>query len=170
MAHEHEHTNPTNGAGYEVEDASVREIVFTGIGLAVGTIIVCFAVAGLLKVLTATGAAERQPITQIPVQQTFPPGPRLQEKPWLEMQELRKKEQEALTTYGWVDKNAGKVRIPIDQAIDIVAQRGLPTRAQGAQTGAGAPKTGVTPANAPPQAGLAPPKGAGAKNANANPK
>jgi hypothetical protein len=31
-----------------------------------------------------------------------------------------------LNTYGWVDKNAGKVRLPIDRAMDELAQKGLP--------------------------------------------
>jgi hypothetical protein len=33
-----------------------------------------------------------------------------------------------LDNYGWVDKNAGIVRIPIDEAIRLTLQRGLPTR------------------------------------------
>jgi len=35
-------------------------------------------------------------------------------------------EQEKLATYGWVDRNAGVVRMPIDQAMRLVAQRGVP--------------------------------------------
>ena len=37
----------------------------------------------------------------------------------------------ALRSYGWVDKNAGIVRIPIDEAIRLTLQRGLPTRKGG---------------------------------------
>lgn len=124
MAHDNSHN--TNGAGYEVEDASVKEIVFTGIGLAVGTIIVCFAVAGLFKVLTATVGQHEQRATQIPTARAFPPSPRIQDRPWLELQDLRRHEDEVLSTYGWVDKNAGKVRIPIEQAMQEVVQKGLP--------------------------------------------
>jgi hypothetical protein len=149
MAHDHEHK--ANGAGYEVEDASVREIVFTGVGLAVGTIIVCFAVAGLFKVLTATEVSSRQPLTQVPAGQSFPPTPRLQEKPWLELQGVRAHEDQVLTTYGWVDKNAGKVRIPIDKAMDIVVQHGLPMRTEGAPGGTGSPKTGRNEGAVPSQ-------------------
>ncbi len=141
MAHDHEHK--ANGAGYELEDASVREIVYTGIGLAIGTIIVCFAVAGLFKVLAAANQADqRQPTTELPAAQSFPPGPRLQEKPWLELENLRKHEDQVLTTYGWADKNAGKVRIPIDRAMQIVIERGLPVRQEVAQAGTGKLRTG----------------------------
>jgi hypothetical protein len=34
-----------------------------------------------------------------------------------------------LSSYGWVDREAGIVRIPIDRAMDLLAERGLPARA-----------------------------------------
>ena len=42
---------------------------------------------------------------------------------------MRAAEQQVLTTYGWVDRNAGVVRIPIDEAMKLAIQRGLPARA-----------------------------------------
>ena len=57
-----------------------------------------------------------------------PPGPRLQTNPRDDMRELRARDEEILTSYGWVDKNAGIVRIPIDEAMKLVVQRGLPAR------------------------------------------
>ena len=33
-----------------------------------------------------------------------------------------------LEHYGWVDKNAGVVRIPVERAIDVLAEKGLPYR------------------------------------------
>lgn len=41
---------------------------------------------------------------------------------------LRATEAAALTTYGWVDKDKGIVHIPIDKAMELLLQRGLPTR------------------------------------------
>ncbi len=34
-----------------------------------------------------------------------------------------------LKSYGWIDRDKGVVRIPIDRAIEILAERGLPVRA-----------------------------------------
>ena len=42
--------------------------------------------------------------------------------------DLHKHEQERLTTYGWIDQNAGVVRLPIDRAKDLIIERGLPVR------------------------------------------
>jgi hypothetical protein len=59
----------------------------------------------------------------------LPPEPRLQTDPRADLRELRAHESSVLSTYGWVDKAAGVVRIPVDEAIRITAQRGLPARA-----------------------------------------
>jgi hypothetical protein len=41
-------------------------------------------------------------------------------------------EEKSLYSYGWVDEKAGIVRIPIERAMDLLVQRGLPVRPQGA--------------------------------------
>ena len=50
------------------------------------------------------------------------------------LDQFRAQEHQKLTTYGWVDQNAGVVRIPIERAKDLLLERGLPVR------GADAPK------------------------------
>jgi hypothetical protein len=52
----------------------------------------------------------------------IPPGPRLQANPPRDMDELRKRDREALTTYGWIDKTGGVARIPVERAIEILAE------------------------------------------------
>lgn len=42
--------------------------------------------------------------------------------------EFRKREQELLTTYGWIDRNAGVIRLPIERAKDLVLERGFAVR------------------------------------------
>ena len=40
---------------------------------------------------------------------------------------LRAEETHTLTTYGWVDAQAGIVRIPIDRAMELLVARGMPS-------------------------------------------
>ena len=47
-----------------------------------------------------------------------------------EINDFRMQEEQTLNSYGWVDQQAGVVRIPIDRAMQLLAQRGLPTRPQ----------------------------------------
>ena len=64
----------------------------------------------------------------------MPPEPRLQTNPRADLRDLRAHEDLVLGTYGWVDKPAGVVRIPIDEAMKITLQRGLPVRAAPGET------------------------------------
>lgn len=62
----------------------------------------------------------------VPDDSQIPPRPRLQPDPPLELAEFRNSEEQKLTRYGWVDRKAQVVRIPIDRAIDLLAERGIP--------------------------------------------
>jgi hypothetical protein len=56
------------------------------------------------------------------------PQPRLETNETIEIDKFRLQEEQTLNSYGWVDQEAGVVRIPIDHAMELLAQRGLPTR------------------------------------------
>ncbi len=58
----------------------------------------------------------------------LPPAPRLQTDAPRDLQSMRSHEEQALDGYGWVDRNAGIVRIPIDRAMDLLSRRELPVR------------------------------------------
>jgi len=57
----------------------------------------------------------------------YPPAPRLQAAPTRDMQKMRRTESTRLQGYGWIDQTAGIARIPIDQAMELLATRGLPS-------------------------------------------
>ncbi|HZL12632.1 MAG TPA: hypothetical protein VFC85_00675 [Verrucomicrobiae bacterium] len=46
---------------------------------------------------------------------------------------------EKLNSYGWMDRSNGIVRIPIARAMDLILQRGLPTRTNGISQTDGSP-------------------------------
>ena len=58
----------------------------------------------------------------------MPPEPRLQTDPRQDLADLRAKEDVLLGTAGVVDENAGVFRIPIDVAMKLTLERGLPAR------------------------------------------
>jgi hypothetical protein len=55
-----------------------------------------------------------------------PPAPRLQDDEFRDLAALRHAEDSRLKTYGWIDRDRGVVRIPIDKAMRLVAERGVP--------------------------------------------
>lgn len=75
----------------------------------------------------------------------LPPLPRLQTDPKKDLRDLRAEEHETLESYRWVDRNSGVVRIPIEDAMRLVLQRGLPARPAAP---AAAPAAAAAPAEA----------------------
>lgn len=125
-----EYLNPPSGSGHEHTDADVWQIVQFAIWLAVSAIVVHVAVWFLFDVFarmsTNTGPAEYPlAIEQGP---RLPSGPRLQAIPANEIYQFRLRESAALNSYGWTDKTAGRVRIPISEAMRLTVERGLPAR------------------------------------------
>lgn len=64
-----------------------------------------------------------------------PPGPRLQTQPFKDIYLLRQAENEKLTSYGWVDQSAGVVRVPVEDAMRILSERGAIKSAAGSPAG-----------------------------------
>jgi len=117
---------------YEVHDAQARPIVVAGLGLAVGVAIVFAIVFFLFHQFTSrpTPGANANPMSSAG---PHPPGPRIEEHPANDLQELRAHEKQVLGSYGWVDKKTGVVRVPIDRAMDLVLQRGFPAGKEAAK-------------------------------------
>jgi hypothetical protein len=115
---------------HETSDVDIRGVLAFGVGLVVVAFVIHLLVWVLFRFFDVREA--RQGIPQYPLaaqqESRLPPEPRLQTNPRQDLEDLRAAEQELLTTYGWVDRNAGIVRIPIDEAMKLVVQRGLPSR------------------------------------------
>lgn len=117
--------------GHETHDANVRAIVIAGAIFAASIALSLWLVWGMFRFLTnhAIAILPSNPLAETERQQ-FPPGPRIEEHPAIEMKELNKQEDGILSTYGWTDKKAGVVRIPVDRAMELQLERGFPVRKQ----------------------------------------
>jgi hypothetical protein len=115
---------------HEESDANISAVFAFGLGLTVIAGIVCLLIFVLFRFFEVREAARvpRAYPLAIAREDALPPEPRLQINPREDLAELRAKEDALLTSYGWVDKNAGIVRIPIDEAMKLTLQRGLPSR------------------------------------------
>jgi hypothetical protein len=121
---EHTAHHSPNGAGHEQSEVSVRLIVVSLGFLAVGTFFVFLLVIGLFRYLHTTYRTDEAEKLSRPV---IPPEPRIEVAPYEQLQRLRAQEDHILNSYAWVDKKAGTVRVPINQAIDRLAAKGLPS-------------------------------------------
>ena len=125
------------GSTYEHTDAHVGPMIKFGIWLLVSAVIVHIGLAAMYGLLVRE-STERVDTRRYPlaVNGRLPAEPRLQQFPRNELHEFRLKEEAELHSYGWVDKNAGTVHIPIEEAMRLMLQRGVFTsRPQGASAG-----------------------------------
>ncbi len=132
---------------FEREDLGAKPILIFLLGLIIGCVLVALVLKGLYSYLDSHENHHR-PVENPLVQQTTKdtrivekgdikkfPQPRLESDETTEINAFRMQEEQTLNSYGWVDQQAGVARIPIDRAMALLVQRGLPTR----------PQAGVTP-------------------------
>lgn len=113
----------------EGDGISYRGIVVFVVILAVTTIVCELIVVGMYKVMDSqsrSAGVARAPLSA--PAGVMPPPPNLLLNEPVNLKQFREKEAEELTSYGWLDKSAGVVRLPIDRAKDLVLERGLPVR------------------------------------------
>ena len=132
--HDLEYGPTPAGANYEHTDIDTSVGYKFALWLLVAMLISVAIVYGAFwffesRTQSADAAAQKYPLAV--GQERTPPAPNLQNQPFKDVYLLRKGEAEKLDSYGWVDKEGGVARIPIDRAMEVLMQRGLPSRAGG---------------------------------------
>ena len=125
------HDNPDNvDVVHEESDVNVGAIIRYGFGLIVAAAVIHLFLWWLLGTYQRRDERARTQVYPLAAgqQDRLPPSPRFQENPQQELRDLRAKQKALLEGYGWVNKEAGVARIPIEDAMKMVIERGLPTR------------------------------------------
>lgn len=108
---------------HEERDVRLRPLIFFGVGLAVLAMLVLVLLVLLFDHLAARQAELTPPPSPLLEAERQPPEPRLQVSPQRDMRVMRAEEDAVLESYGWVDRQAGIVRIPIARAMELLADR-----------------------------------------------
>ena len=126
------HAAPIPTAPVEEDGVSYRGIVWFVVILVATTVFCQLLVWGMFALSTSRVAQAEPPRTplatpppghlELPAQ---PPGPNLLINERMNLQTFIAYEDNLLSTYGWVDQNAGTVRIPIVRAKELAIERGL---------------------------------------------
>jgi hypothetical protein len=114
-----------NQASHETTDASPFYIGLFALGLVLMIAIVLPLLGWIFWRFEASAQRADQAQSPLAGDQT-PPVPRLEEQPADELEKLRRAEQRRLSSYGWIDPQQRVVRVPIERAIEILTERGLP--------------------------------------------
>ncbi|MFQ5650592.1 MAG: hypothetical protein ACE5IY_11675 [bacterium] len=126
-----EKTNPKHKSpGYETSDARIGPILMSIIALfalLAVAFVSMYSLYGFFKRTNEEAAAPRSPLA---LERPLPPEPRLQVHPEMDWQTFRARQDSILNNVGWVSREAGIVRLPIERAMEMVLQRGFPVREQ----------------------------------------
>jgi hypothetical protein len=144
-----EHGNSGNGNGgveFEREDLSTRGVFGFMIGLGVTGIIIYFIIVGMYSFLdkyersqmTTSSPLVTSPnvmsrvVTAADVEKTFKENgePMLEIDERGQLRDFLMAQEKELNSYGWVDENAGVAHIPIDKAMSLIVQQGIPVMPQ----------------------------------------
>lgn len=144
MSDEFKHENTTGHEGFEHQDLKPAGIVYFFLTLVVVTVLCMFGLKGLYAYLDHREKASQPEVNPLVAKvpedtrhvapgypQTAFPSPKLEEDERGQLNGIRMEEEKTLYSYGWLDEKAGTVRIPIERAMDLLVQRGLPVRPQG---------------------------------------
>lgn len=112
------------GVGHEERDIRPSAVVGWTVGIfvlmLVSMALMWLFLGGVNRFITRTGPPANPMAEFVP---TEPPVPRLQADALGDLEALRAREQAQLDAYGWVDRQAGTVRIPIDRAMTLLLER-----------------------------------------------
>lgn len=124
MNDESRYKNP----GHELTDAKVSGIFWAGAGLVLLSAVAFVLIWALMKFFETSRTVPEQPEFVLEQPERLPPEPRLQVKPDVDIEVFKAHEDSLLSTYGWVVKEAGVVRIPVERAKELSLKRGFPVR------------------------------------------
>lgn len=113
---------------YEDRDARPRSIGFWIAALAALVAVAFLVVRVLATSFERREAAREEPRHEMTAFRQPPAAPRLQANPRAELEAYQAAQRELLSTYGWIDPEQELVHIPIERAMQLVVERGLPVR------------------------------------------
>jgi len=127
-------TQSVSRDGVEPGDVNFKGVVLFFVGLAIGMVVVHLVVSSFFLKLKRDAIKEDEQLSHhdvaasVAASHPYFPAPHEQIAPELDLEVWRAQQTTELNSYGWVDRNTGVVRIPIERAMELISQRGLPTR------------------------------------------
>src|SRR6202161_4804059 len=121
---------PPNGAneGYEHSDANPSGVLRWALWLIAVLVVVFVSMAWLFGFYGKVQSLGK-PASPFEDARVLPPAPRLQVQPRAELHAYCEEQDKLLNSYGWADEHNGVARIPVDRAMELTLQEGLPSRA-----------------------------------------
>jgi hypothetical protein len=113
---------------YAQMDGPVRGILGAGLVLAAVVLLSLGLLQWLFNVFERRAELGDVPRHALAEDRVVPPEPRLLEDPDGHYATWAAEQRETLATPAWIDRDAGLVRVPVERALELVLEEGLPHR------------------------------------------
>jgi hypothetical protein len=129
--------------GYETRDANAGGVFkfLAALGtVLLATALICWGLFRFFSAHDVDPAASTSPFADT---RQLPLGPQLQVNPREDWLKFRDAQENSLETYAWENRTAGIVRVPIEEAMELLVKRGVPVQGAPQPVPADAKKQGV---------------------------
>jgi hypothetical protein len=123
------HGAPIPSPGYETRDANVRGVIAFLVTLSIVLAMALLVSWGIFRYFSMT-LPDRKPASPFTEIRQLPSGPELQVYPRQDYVRFLENQQRSLESYAWENRDAGTVRVPIERAMDLLLQKGLPVASE----------------------------------------
>jgi hypothetical protein len=114
--------------GYEPDGINYRSILLFAGGLVAAAVLIHLLLYWVLQSRSASPFVVQVQVAPANVTPAPAPGPGIEAQPRRALAQHQAQALERLDAYGWVDAEAGTVHIPIERAMELLVERGLPAR------------------------------------------
>jgi len=124
------HNVPASTPGYETRDANAGGVFKFLVALGIVLVVTCLVCWGLFRYFSAHAVDQAASDSPFADTRQLPLGPQLQVNPREDWLKFREEQEQALETYAWENRSAGTVRVPIEEAMELLVKKGLPVQGE----------------------------------------
>ena len=127
MADERTPRNPANpNPDWQDRDIWIRPLVWTILAVLLFTLLAFLGMGYLMRKYNRAAEEAGAPLSPLAAERTLPPAPRLQVDARGELAAHRAAERALIDRYEWISRDTGLAKVPIERAMQIVAEHGVP--------------------------------------------
>jgi hypothetical protein len=123
------HNVSVTSPGYETRDANAGGVFkfLAALGIVLlATALICWGLFRFFSGHAVNPGASTSPFADT---RQLPLGPQLQVNPREDWLKFRNEQENSLETYAWENRTAGIVRVPIEEAMELLVKKGVPVQA-----------------------------------------
>jgi hypothetical protein len=119
------HNAHATAPGYETRDTNAGGVFTFLVALGIVLVVTGLVCWGLFRYFSAHEVNQAGSDSPFANTRQLPLGPQLQVNPREDWLKFREEQEKSLETYAWENRSAGTVRVPIEEAMELLVKKGV---------------------------------------------